>query len=740
MPGETEQKLVGARKNAVAVFEEFACAVQEFHNIEVNHDVINGDRVSKNAKIDRDFSDADQHVLTIGAVEGASTIAAISVPDSPSPSPLEAAAAALCDTGAASSSRSPAAEPTSQQIPPRSSRRGKLRARDLNASATPSQQQETAECGKRQRTAAAAGKKGGDGEAAAAPGSAQTDTLSWRGPVKSEPEPEADKENRPAPRSRGGRPPLPKRKKAGGAAASSSSPADGSAPPAADKAEPLRRSGRNPGLPPAPLPATRRTRSSSIISAGDSGGGGGASSNNDSSGQGDGGDGSSGVAEEIAELRAKKVSSMKVVDLKVELRKLGASVGGLKAVLAARLKETIDARISELESSLPLAAGEDHEEGDETEDAPEEEQEEPAPAPATAATGPENSGSARSDSPARLGRSSVAPGAALGPLTRLSMGRLSTESTVVTSPMRASPFFGEEATAVAAAPPPTATGSPLAAVAAAAAAGVVESAPQGTASAAPEDDGSVGGDGADHVMDVDSDRLESDDGSVDGDGREAETEAGVVESDQLEDASAAAAPGTPQGTAGTASAASVEEEEKGDDDQAPLSPPADDDAAAAVAEAAVAGTGDADGDVVPVADNVAEVIPEVALADVSGDMMDEEEEEQQEEEEEEGEVTGSAGARDDGLDLDGASAPAESGRTSGVAAVEPTESATAEALREGVSAPAPDGEDGATNEDPAAAVDDDMEVEEARCVSGGLCVRIGWHVFFGGGGAAMAML
>lgn len=235
-------------------------------------------------------------------------------------------------------------------------------------------------------------------------------------------------------------------------------------------------------------------------------------------------------------------------------------------------------------------------------------------------------------------------------------------------------------------------------------------------------------------MDVDSDRLESDDGSVDGDGREAEAEAGVVESDQLEDASAAAAPGTPQGTAGTASAASVEEE-KGDDDQAPLSPPADDDAAAAVAEAAVAGTGDADGDVVPVADNVAGVIPEVALADVSGDMIDEEEEEQQEEEEEEGEVTGSAGARDDGLDLDGASAPAESGRTSGVAAVEPTESATAEAFVGGVSAPAPDGEDGATNEDPAAAVDDDMEVEEARCVSRGSVSGLVGMFFFGGGGS-----
>ena len=730
MPGEAEQRPAGAHKNAVAVFEEFACAVQEFHNIEVNHDVINGDRVSKNAKIDRDFSDADQHVLTIGAAEGGvSAITAISVAGSPPPSPLEAATAAAAargDTEAASSAaRSPAAaEQPSRQIPPRSSRRGKLRVRDSNAPALPpqQQQQEIADGGKRQRTTAAAGKKGGDGD--------QNDTLAWRGPpIKSdEPAAQADKENHPVPRGRG-RPPLPKRSKAGvggaGGGAASSSPAEGSAQPASDiRPEPLRRSGRNSALPPAPPPATRRTRSSGIISAGDSaGGGGGGGGASSSSG------GGCGISEKIAELRAKKVSSMKVVDLKAELRKLGAGVGGLKAVLQARLVETINARVSELESSLPLQSGDD--DGDVREDAPEEERVAPVPAAATAA---ENGSSADSGSPARLGRSSVAPGAALGPLTRLSIGRMSSESAAATSPMRASRFFGEEAeqqeaTAVAAA------GPAAAAPADDDVSGAVESAPQGPASASLEDGESGGEDGGDDAMDVDSGGLESEDGSGDGGGddREGKAETSVVETarpDQPSAAGAATGPGTRQdnAAAGAASAASVEKEDSGDgDDEAPLSPPAATAAAAAAAaeaEAVVAAAGDADGGVVPVADNVAEVIPEVALPDVSGDNMDEDEEE--EEEEEEGEITETAGARDGGSSLGGGSIPDESKRAGGIV---PGRAET-EALHEVTSAELA-GQDGAADaESEPAAVDDHMEVEEARCVCVCVCVRA-WGLFPG---------
>ncbi|CAN0243773.1 unnamed protein product, partial [Ectocarpus sp. 8 AP-2014] len=584
MPAEAEHTSGDARKRAVAVaeFSEFVHALKEFHS-KADHDVLDALRVANNGRVGRVFSEADAHVLEIGGSSGAGA-PAIPVADSPPPSPL---------VGAAASPAPPKVEEA--RLPPRSSRRGKLRVRDSNVS-TASQQQETAAAaaaaadrGKRQRTAV--GKKDSGG-AAAVPPSAQDEAG-------------ADKENRPAAAvAKGrGRPPLPKRKKLGGGTANPAD-ADGSGP----KAEPVRRSGRNSGLPPEPTEGSR-ARGDSIVRAPSSSGDGGGCTQN-SSETGDNGDGSSSrdvAAAEIAELRAIKVSSMKVVDLRAALRKLGASAGGLKAVLQVRLEETIAARISELETSLPTTEG-DQEEG---------EQEEQRDAPAAGAAASSEDASADSRLPST--RSSVAPGAALGPLTRLSMPRLSAESAAIPSPVRASPFFGDDSDQQ----QQQEEASTAVAVAAAAAVGV-EGALEGASGAPESGGGGDGDDGVEDLMDIDSEKLESDDDSGD-DIEEMETD--TSKTDQL---------GVPVGEAAAAGSAREEEVPEtgasGDMEESegeggadlPLSPVPD--AASGVPAAAAA-----DSDTVPVAKEVTEIVQEVAPVDVSDNMVEEEDEEEAEE-------------------------------------------------------------------------------------------------------------
>lgn len=61
---------------------------------------------------------------------------------------------------------------------------------------------------------------------------------------------------------------------------------------------------------------------------------------------------SSAIAAEISELQAVSVSSMKVIQLRAELRKLGVSSAGLKAVLQTKLQDAINSRLAELEGEL----------------------------------------------------------------------------------------------------------------------------------------------------------------------------------------------------------------------------------------------------------------------------------------------------------------------------------------------------------------------------------------------------
>ncbi|CAN0269575.1 unnamed protein product, partial [Scytosiphon promiscuus] len=356
MPGEVAQTPGAVRKRVVAAaeFREFMHALDEFHS-EVDHGVINGLRDSKNAKIAMMFSDADEAVLTIGGT-GAEVSAALSVGDSPPSSPLAVTASTVRESDTSSVSSSAAAV-ESRQLPPRSNHRGKLRARDSNASVAPQQEGDIAAAnrGKRQRTSAAAAAGGGGQKEGNYAGAAAVPKLVEKEDT-AKAESEMDKENQPAAVTRGrGRPPLHKRNKADNAAAGGR----GGAAPAAAAADaatgesrvppdvkPTRRSERNSGLPPSPQ-ATRRTRSSSSSNVNDSSPAGGDGSNSSSSNS---------VAVKIAELRAVEVSSMKVVDLKAALRRLGAPVGGLKAVLQARLEETVKERINELEASLPPPA------------------------------------------------------------------------------------------------------------------------------------------------------------------------------------------------------------------------------------------------------------------------------------------------------------------------------------------------------------------------------------------------
>lgn len=61
---------------------------------------------------------------------------------------------------------------------------------------------------------------------------------------------------------------------------------------------------------------------------------------------------SSAIAAEISALQAITVSSMKVVELRAELRKLGVSSTGLKAVLQTKLQDAIEARLAELQGEV----------------------------------------------------------------------------------------------------------------------------------------------------------------------------------------------------------------------------------------------------------------------------------------------------------------------------------------------------------------------------------------------------
>ncbi|CAM9599601.1 unnamed protein product, partial [Ectocarpus sp. 6 AP-2014] len=662
MPAEAEHTSGDARKRAVAVaeFAEFVHALEEFHS-KADHDVLDALRVANNGRVGRVFSEADAHVLEIGGASGAGA-PAIPVADSPPPSPL---------VGAAASPAPPKVEEA--RLPPRSSRRGKLRVRDSNVS-TASQQETAAAAaaaadrGKRQRTAVGRKESGGP---ATVPPSAQDEAGT-------------DKENRPAAAvAKGrGRPPLPKRKKLGGGNANPAD-ADGSVP----KAEPVRRSGRNSGLPLEPTEGNRAHGGSIVRAPNSSGDGGGCTQDNSETG--DNGDTSSSrdvAAAEIAELRAIKVSSMKVVDLRAALRKLGASAGGLKAVLQVRLEETIAARISELETSLPTIEG-DQEEG---------EQEEQRDAPAAGAAA--SSEDANADSQLPSTRSSVAPGVALGPLTRLSMPRLSAESAAVPSPVRASPFFGDDSEQQQQQKQQEEEEEASTTVAVAAVG--VESAPEG-ASGAPESGGEGGGDdGVEDLMDIDSEKLESDDDNGD-DIEEMETE--TSKTDQL---------GVPVGEVAAAGSAREEEipETGASDDMEesegeggadlPLSPVPD--AASGVPAAAAAA---ADSDAVPVAEEVTEIVQEVAPVDVSGNMVRGEDEE----EAEEGEVVLT---EEDRKGLADEAAPEESWSLSGTA-VEGGAKVEGEAAGAGdVSAKGMATEEERPNGE--AAIEDEMEVEEPR--------------------------
>ncbi|CBN76939.1 hypothetical protein Esi_0024_0072 [Ectocarpus siliculosus] len=654
MPAEAEHTSGDARKRAVAVaeFAEFVHALEEFHS-KADHDVLDALRVANNGRVGRVFSEADAHVLEIGGASGAGA-PAIPVADSPPPSPL---------VGAAASPAPPKAEEA--RLPPRSSRRGKLRVRDSNVS-TASQQETAAAAaadrGKRQRTAVGRKESGGP---AAVPPSAQDEAG-------------ADKENRPAAAvAKGrGRPPLPKRKKLGGGNANPAD-ADGSVP----KAEPVRRSGRNSGLPPEPTEGSR-ARGGSIVRAPNSSGDGGGCTQ-DNSETGDNGDTSSSrdvAAAEIAELRAIKVSSMKVVDLRAALRKLGASAGGLKAVLQVRLEETIAARISELETSLPTIEG-DQEEG---------EQEEQRDAPAAGAAASSEDASADSRLPST--RSSVAPGVALGPLTRLSMPRLSAESAAVPSPVRASPFFGDDSEQQ---QQQKQQQEEDASTAVAVAAVGVEGAPEGASGAPESGGGGDGDDGVEDLMDIDSEKLESDDDNGD-DIEEMETD--TSKTDQLGvpvEEVAAAGSAREEEVPETGASGDMEESEGEGGADLPLSPVPD--AASGVPAAAAA----ADSDAVPVAEEVTEIVQEVAPVDVSGNMVGEEDEE----EAEEGEVVLTEEDRK-GL------ADKESWSLSGTA-VEGGAKVEGEAAGAGdVSAKGMATEEERPNGE--AAIEDEMEVEEPR--------------------------
>ncbi|CAM9256621.1 unnamed protein product [Ectocarpus sp. 4 AP-2014] len=664
MPAEAEHTAGDARKRAVAVaeFAEFVHALEEFHS-KADHDVLDALRVANNGRVGRVFSEADAHVLEIGGASGAEA-PAIPVADSPPPSPL---------VGAAASPAPPKVEEA--QLPPRSSRRGKLRVRDSNVS-TASQQETAATAaaaadrGKRQRTAVGRKDSGG---AAAVPPSAQDEAG-------------ADKENRPAAAvAKGrGRPPLPKRKKLGGGTANPTD-ADGSG----SKAEPVRRSGRNSGLPPEPTEGSRARGGSIVRAPHSSGGGGGCTQNSETGDNGDTSSTGDVAAAEIAELRAIKVSSMKVVDLRAALRKLGASAGGLKAVLQVRLEETIAARISELETPSPTMPTTEglQEEG---------EQEEQRDAPAAGAAA--SSEDASSDSRLPSTRSSVAPGAALGPLTRLSMPRLSAESAAVPSPVRASPFFGDDSEQQRQQQQQQQEASAAVAVAAAAAAVGVEGALEG-ASGAPESVG--GGDGDDCVedlMDIDSEKLESDDDSGD-DIEEMETD--TSKTDQLGvqvGEAAAAGSAREEEVPETGTSGDMEESEGEGGADLPLSP------VPGVASG-VPAAADADSDTVPVAEEVTELVQEVATVDVSGNMVEDEDEEGAEE----GEVVQT---EEDRKGLADEAAPEESGSPSGTAGeggakVEGEAAGAGDVSAKGmaVEEERPNGE---------AAIEDKMEVEEPR--------------------------
>lgn len=63
------------------------------------------------------------------------------------------------------------------------------------------------------------------------------------------------------------------------------------------------------------------------------------------------------ITEEIAKLRATSVHSMRVVDLRAALKMLGWPSSGLKAALQAKLQEAVNVRIAGLESMLSKVSG-----------------------------------------------------------------------------------------------------------------------------------------------------------------------------------------------------------------------------------------------------------------------------------------------------------------------------------------------------------------------------------------------
>lgn len=63
------------------------------------------------------------------------------------------------------------------------------------------------------------------------------------------------------------------------------------------------------------------------------------------------------ILEEIAKLRATSVRSMRVVDLRAALKMLGLPSSGLKAALQAKLQEAVNVRIADLESMLSKNPG-----------------------------------------------------------------------------------------------------------------------------------------------------------------------------------------------------------------------------------------------------------------------------------------------------------------------------------------------------------------------------------------------
>ena len=131
------------------------------------------------------------------------------------------------------------------------------------------------------------------------------------------------------------------------------------------------------------------------------------------------------IADEIAELRATPLLSMRVVDLRAALKKLGASSTGVKAVLQGKLQEALDTRIAELERTLSNAPGGEHGE------------EKPQP------SGPEtdNDSIARSTAEQAM-KSSVAPKVEteVKSPTRISVARISLD---VPTPVQSSPKFHE---------------------------------------------------------------------------------------------------------------------------------------------------------------------------------------------------------------------------------------------------------------------------------------------------------